>query len=259
MAIQKISESIRSNKQVYHLDFSLKEKTEVFTNDLFYILFDTNTTLAEHIDSLAASFKEITDVSCKHDNFDYHQAWKKFLICLPEILKQLNQDANYMYQHDPASTSIEEVILAYPGFYAIAVYRLSNISAGIGRGQMMVLDDHVAARRRIYERYSDDLGRHESIEFLAEPAGHYSNRWLTCILLPDRARRDHLMNVLSGENIESRPLWKPLHLQPVFREAPFYGGNTAESLFLRGLCLPSGSDLKKQVQDHIISLILSNI
>ncbi len=127
MSIQRISESIRSNKQVYHLDFSLKQKTEVFTNDLFYILFDTNTTLAENIDSLAASFKEITNVSCKNDHFDYHQAWKKFLICLPEILKQLNKDANCMYQHDPASNSIEEVILAYPGFYAIAVYRLSNI------------------------------------------------------------------------------------------------------------------------------------
>ena len=83
--------------------------------------------MAENIDSLARSFKEITDISCKHEEFDYHQSWKKFLIWLPGILKKLNQDASCMYQHDPASNSIEEVILAYPGFYAIAVYRLSNI------------------------------------------------------------------------------------------------------------------------------------
>lgn len=127
MSIQKITESIKANKQIYHLDFSLKQKTEAFTNDLFYILFDTNITMAENIDSLAETFREITDTSCKHEEFDYHQAWKKFLICLPDILKQLNQDAEYMHRHDPASNSIEEVILAYPGFYAIAVYRLSNI------------------------------------------------------------------------------------------------------------------------------------
>ena len=127
MSIQKITESIKANKQIYHLDFSLKQKTEFFTNDLFYILFDTNITMAENIDALAGSFKEITDSSCNHENFDFHQSWKKFLICLPDILKQLNQDAAYMHRHDPASNSIEEVILAYPGFYAIAVYRLSNV------------------------------------------------------------------------------------------------------------------------------------
>jgi serine O-acetyltransferase len=127
MSIQKITESIKANKQIYHLDFSLKQKTEFFTNDLFYILFDTNITMAENIDALAGSFKEITDSSCNHENFDFHQSWKKFLICLPGILKQLNQDAAYMHRHDPASNSIEEVILAYPGFYAIAVYRLSNV------------------------------------------------------------------------------------------------------------------------------------
>ncbi len=138
-------------------------------------------------------------------------------------------------------------------------YRLSNISAGIGRGQMLVLDRHMTARRKVYGRYLQALGQHDKIEFLDEPVGHYSNRWLTCIILPDKKTRDHLMDVLSGENIESRPLWKPLHLQPVFREAPFYGSDVAESLFLRGLCLPSGSDLKKHVQDYIINLILSNI
>ncbi len=127
VSIQKITQSIKANKQIYHLDFSLKQKTEVFTNNLFYILFDTKISMAENIDSLAQLFKEITDDSCKHDNFDYHQAWKKFLINLPDILTQLNMDADYIHRHDPASKSIEEVILAYPGFYAIAVYRLSHV------------------------------------------------------------------------------------------------------------------------------------
>ncbi len=138
-------------------------------------------------------------------------------------------------------------------------YRLSNISAGIGRGQMLVLDRHMAARRKIYDRYLQALGQHDRIKFLEEPEGHYSNRWLTCILLPDKKSRDRLMEVLSAENIESRPLWKPLHLQPVFRDAPFFGAGVSEDLFLRGLCLPSGSELKKQVQIHIIKLILNKI
>ena len=72
MSIQKITESIKANKQIYHLDFSLKQKTEFFTNDLFYILFDTNITMAENIDALAGSFKEITDSSCNHENFDFN-------------------------------------------------------------------------------------------------------------------------------------------------------------------------------------------
>jgi dTDP-4-amino-4,6-dideoxygalactose transaminase len=138
-------------------------------------------------------------------------------------------------------------------------YRLSNISAGIGRGQMLVLDRHMAARRKIYERYLQVLGQHEYIAFLDEPDGHYSNRWLTCILLPDKKTRDRLMDVLSVENIESRPLWKPLHLQPVFRDVPFFGSGVSEDLFSRGLCLPSGSDLKNQVQNRIINLILNNV
>lgn len=126
MSIKNIIQSIQANKQTYHLDFSLKEKTEAFTNDLFYILFDSNVSLIKNIDALAKSFNEITSISCSHKGFDSKTVWKKFLIRLPDILKQLNQDVECLYQHDPASKSKEEVILAYPGFFAIAVYRLSH-------------------------------------------------------------------------------------------------------------------------------------
>ncbi len=138
-------------------------------------------------------------------------------------------------------------------------YRLSNISAGIGRGQMMVIEDRVAARRKIYGRYLENLEQSEHIEFLPEPEGHFSNRWLSCILLPDQQHRDHIIKILAVKNVECRPLWKPMHLQPVFSEALFFGTDVSEDLFTRGLCIPSGSDMDIKVQESIISAVLSNV
>jgi len=126
MSIDNIIQNIKSNKANYQFDFSLKVKTENFTNDLFYILFDSNISLTENIDALAKTFEEITSISCTHKEFDCNMVWKKFLIRLPDLLKQLNQDAECLYLHDPAANSREEVVLAYPGFFAIAVYRLSH-------------------------------------------------------------------------------------------------------------------------------------
>lgn len=126
MSIDNIINSIRNNKKIHHLDFSLKAKTETFTNDLFYTLFDSNISMKDNIDYLSKSFQEITSIACKMKDFDCQIVWKKFLIRLPEVLKQLNFDAECLYKHDPASNSVEEVILAYPGFFAIAVYRLSH-------------------------------------------------------------------------------------------------------------------------------------
>lgn len=126
MDIEKIIKSIQSNKKIYHLDFNLKTKTESFTNDLFYTLFDSNMTMIDNIGHLSKSFQGITDISCKHKIFDSKKVWENFLTCLPDILKQLNLDANCLFKHDPASNSIEEVVLSYPGFFAIAVYRLSH-------------------------------------------------------------------------------------------------------------------------------------
>ncbi|WP_273569096.1 DegT/DnrJ/EryC1/StrS family aminotransferase [Maribacter halichondriae] len=122
-------------------------------------------------------------------------------------------------------------------------YRMSNVLAGIGRGQMEVLDDRVNARRNNYLYYKENLGSLESIEFLEEPEGYFSNRWLTCILTPSEEIREKIRLSLQEENIESRPLWKPMHLQPVFSKCESYLNGISEELFSRGLCLPSGSDL----------------
>ena len=134
-------------------------------------------------------------------------------------------------------------------------YRMSNVLAGIGRGQMEVLDDRVNARRANYQFYLDSLKEFSQLEFLGEPEGYFSNRWLSCILTPSFEIREKLRMSLLDENIESRPLWKPLHLQPVFNGNQHYVDGTSESLFERGLCLPSGSNLTKDDLDRVVTTI----
>ncbi|MFY8109535.1 MAG: DegT/DnrJ/EryC1/StrS family aminotransferase [Bacteroidia bacterium] len=138
-------------------------------------------------------------------------------------------------------------------------YRMSNISAGIGRGQMLVLQDRVNQRRKNYEFYKTQLAGFDGIELLEEKDGAYSNRWLTCITVdPSKTKgisREDIRLALDAENIESRPLWKPMHLQPVFADAPFYGDGTAEKLFEMGLCLPSGSNLSNEDLNRVIDII----
>jgi dTDP-4-amino-4,6-dideoxygalactose transaminase len=134
-------------------------------------------------------------------------------------------------------------------------YRMSNVLAGIGRGQMEVLDERVAARRANYHYYTEHLEGLDGIEFLKEPAGHFSNRWLSCILTPSYEIRERIRLALQEEDIESRPLWKPMHLQPVFKEEPAYEDGTSEALFARGLCLPSGSNLREDDLSRIVNLI----
>ncbi|WP_299523345.1 DegT/DnrJ/EryC1/StrS aminotransferase family protein [Winogradskyella sp.] len=134
-------------------------------------------------------------------------------------------------------------------------YRMSNIVAGIGRGQMTILDSHVKKRRSNHELYLNTFKNVDQISFLREPDGHFSNRWLSCILLDSLETREGLRLALEKENIESRPLWKPMHLQPVFEKAPSYTNGVAEDLFDRGLCLPSGSNLSNNELDRVISAI----
>lgn len=136
-------------------------------------------------------------------------------------------------------------------------YRMSNIVAGIGRGQMEVLDEHINNRRNNFAYYKEKLGDLNAISFLEEPAGYFSNRWLSCIMIEpkDGITRETIRLALENENIESRPLWKPMHLQPIFESSPFYGDGTAEMLFENGLCLPSGSNLELDDLDHVISVI----
>lgn len=133
-------------------------------------------------------------------------------------------------------------------------YRLSNVCAGIGRGQMKVLDERVRQRRAVYHRYQDELGKLTGLSFPAEQPGAFSNRWLTTILVDKSApvTREDIRLELEKHHIESRPLWKPMHLQPVFSSAPAYTSGVSEKLFDTGLCLPSGSNLTEIDQTRVI-------
>jgi dTDP-4-amino-4,6-dideoxygalactose transaminase len=126
-------------------------------------------------------------------------------------------------------------------------YRLSNILAAIGRGQLSVLDDRVTARRANYDFYRHSLGNLPGIDFMPEAEWGRHTRWLTCITLDPAVfgcGPDEVRLALDAENIEARPVWKPMHQQPVFAHCDCFGGEVAEDLFSRGLCLPSGSSLK---------------
>ena len=140
-------------------------------------------------------------------------------------------------------------------------YRMSNICAGIGRGQMEVLPERVRKRRDNFFFYKQKLRDVPGISFINEPEGYISNRWLTTILIePDKTggiTREDIRLGLEKENIESRPLWKPMHLQPVFKDAPYYGETVAEFLFRDGLCLPSGSNLTSEELQRILQSILT--
>lgn len=138
-------------------------------------------------------------------------------------------------------------------------YRMSNVLAGIGRGQMEVLEDRVLARRANYSYYKERLAHVEEIQFLDEPKGYYSNRWLTCILTPSFNYREKIRRALQEADIECRPLWKPMHEQPVFKDFEKFTNGTSSNLFERGLCLPSGSNLHEEDLDRITSLILKTI
>ncbi|MBN8621509.1 MAG: aminotransferase class I/II-fold pyridoxal phosphate-dependent enzyme [Flavobacteriales bacterium] len=140
-------------------------------------------------------------------------------------------------------------------------YRMSNISAGIGRGQMKVLNDRIEARRKNHQFYLNLFENFEGVTVFNEPnSDYFSNHWLSAIVIDEEKagfNREQLRLALDQENIESRPLWKPMHLQPIFESAPYFGGNVAEELFNNGLCLPSGSNLNEEDLERIKNVILS--
>lgn len=138
-------------------------------------------------------------------------------------------------------------------------YRLSNVLAGIGRGQLLVLSDRVAARRRNCEVYEKALGKLPGVEFMPEAPWGSATRWLTCLTIDPVAfgtDREQIRLALAAEQIEARPVWKPLHLQPIFKDCNCFGGEVAEDLFDRGLCLPSGSNLSDEDLDCVIGAIV---
>lgn len=137
-------------------------------------------------------------------------------------------------------------------------YRLSNVLAGIGRGQMEILPSRIDARRSINQRYRRYFGSIDGVSFQDEPATYHSNYWLTGILINSETapvNREELRLALTEANIESRPLWKPMHLQPIFQGSPYYGATVCEKLFTEGLCLPSGSNLKDEDFERIFSAL----
>jgi pyridoxal phosphate-dependent aminotransferase EpsN len=138
-------------------------------------------------------------------------------------------------------------------------YAMSNVCAGIGRGQMEVLNERVAARRSNFNRYQQYLAAIPGISFQEEPAGGYSNRWLTTLKLSSAnagLTPEKLIQALSANGIEARRVWKPMHLQPLYKTAPYFGSKVAENLFENGICLPSGSQLTEQEVTEICNAII---
>lgn len=137
-------------------------------------------------------------------------------------------------------------------------YRMSNVLAGIGRGQLRVLDDRVRARRAIMERYTEAFAGLAGIEPMPEAPWGMHTRWLSCFTV-DPAKsacsRDELIEALAQVDAEARPAWKPMHMQPLFAETAMYGGEVAETIFERGICLPSGSSLTEAEQDRVIEAV----
>ncbi|NDK57028.1 DegT/DnrJ/EryC1/StrS family aminotransferase [Pontibacter fetidus] len=131
-------------------------------------------------------------------------------------------------------------------------YLLSNVSAGIGRGQLEVLEKRVKQRREIYSYYKEQLRDIEGLTFLPEPKSCFSNRWLTTILLPEGFKPEQVRQELEHDNIETRPLWKPMHQQPLFANYTYHGNGTSDRLFERGLCLPSSSSLTEEDLEKVV-------
>jgi len=139
-------------------------------------------------------------------------------------------------------------------------YRMSNICAGIGRGQLQVIEDRVKKRRENYEFYEQQLSQVEGIVFLPEPEGFYSNRWLTCIQIDSKKTGitpEDIRLELEASNIETRPLWKPMHLQPLYKDCKSWQNGISDQLFENGLCLPSGSNLTNADLERIIEQIFA--
>ena len=138
-------------------------------------------------------------------------------------------------------------------------YRMSNVLAGIGRGQLEVIEERVAKRRSNFEFYFNNLNNFKGISFLKEVQPAFSNRWLTTIVVdPEKnwgISSETIHNALDKDNIETRPLWKPMHLQPIFKNCPSYTDGVSEQLFNFGLCLPSGSNLTEEDLNRVVSEI----
>lgn len=156
------------------------------------------------------------------------------------------------------STQAREPFLHYEHTELGYNYRLSNVLAAIGVGQMEVLNERIAKKREIFNWYAEELADAEEINWMPELESSQGIRWLTCCTL-DHTSPTSIIESLEKENIESRPLWKPMHRQPLFAEAKSYSNGTSDSLFAKGLCLPSGTALKQSDIQRIAAIIHSSL
>ncbi len=170
-------------------------------------------------------------------------------------------DSDLIARARKLSTQAREPARHYEHIEAGYNYRMSNVLAGIGRGQLRVLEQRVEQRRAVFQRYQQALADVPGLHWMPEPLGYRSTRWLSCFALdgPDAAQRcDYLMRFLERHSVEARPVWKPMHLQPLFREAPYFehatGDDVGARLFESGVCLPSGSNLSAEQQERVIDL-----
>lgn len=134
-------------------------------------------------------------------------------------------------------------------------YRLSNICAGIGRGQLKVLDQRVARKKEIFKRYQQELAGLQGVNFMPINEWNEPNYWLTCLTFDIEGRKTEIMEELEAENIETRPIWKPMHLQPFFEKYDCIGGAVAEKLFETGICLPSDTNMTDEDQNQVCEII----
>lgn len=179
----------------------------------------------------------------------------------------VSDDANLVARARQLATQAREPARHYEHREMGFNYRMSNVLAGIGRGQLRVLEQRVQQRRAVFERYREALSDVPGIRWMPEPEGFLTTRWLTCFTLEGanaQQRCDALMRSMERHQIEVRPVWKPMHLQPLFADAPYFahadGVDVSRELFETGVCLPSGSNLTQEQQERVIAhlrLVLS--
>ena len=169
--------------------------------------------------------------------------------------KEIVDKARYL------STQARQPVIHYEHIDIGYNYRLSNVCAAIGVGQLEQIESKVDKRRAHFERYVQAFSKYSGIDFMPEPEGYRSTRWLTCLTLSKEMKtsRHDIQAACDAAEIEVRPLWKPMHMQPVFKGAKMIGGRVCEDLFNRGLCLPSGSGMPESDQERVIDVIKSVI
>ena len=170
----------------------------------------------------------------------------------------LSNDENAISKARFLSTQAREPAAHYEHKEMGYNYRLSNLLGAVGRSQLSTLDQRVARRREIFDYYRKHLNDLDGITFMPEMDGSFSSRWLSCILVDPQifgANREDIRLALEAQNIESRPVWKPLHLQPLFEGAKMVGGEVSEEIFQKGLCLPSGHAMTESQLNQVIGII----